>query len=60
MRGGSGDNLVIPVPDGTLIHALETGEYVGEINLETQSIIIAKGGKGGLGNARFKSSTKNQ
>ena len=57
MRGESADNLVIPVPNGTLIHALETGEYVGEINLETQSIIIAKGGKGGLGNARFKSST---
>ena len=57
MRGESADNLVIPVPNGTLIHALETGEYVGEINPETQSIIIAKGGKGGLGNARFKSST---
>jgi GTP-binding protein len=57
MRGESGDDLVIPVPNGTLIHALETGEYVGEINLETQIITIAKGGKGGLGNARFKSST---
>ena len=57
MRGESGENLVIPVPNGTLIHALETGEYVGEINLETENIIIAKGGKGGLGNARFKSST---
>jgi len=57
MRGESGNDLIIFVPNGTLIHALETGEYVGEINLETESIIIAKGGKGGLGNARFKSST---
>ena len=57
MRGESGKDLIIFVPNGTLIHALETGEYVGEINLETESIIIAKGGKGGLGNARFKSST---
>ena len=54
MRGESGNDLIIFVPNGTLIHALETGEYVGEINLETESIIIAKGGKGGLGNARFK------
>ena len=57
MRGESGNDLIIFVPNGTLIHALETGEYIGEINLETESIIIAKGGKGGLGNARFKSST---
>ena len=57
MRGESGNDLIIFVPNGTLIHALETGEYVGEINLETESIIIAKGGRGGLGNARFKSST---
>ena len=54
MRGESGENLVIPVPNGTLIHAVETGEYVGEINLETENIIIAKGGKVELGNETFK------
>ena len=57
MKGESGENLCIPVPNGTIIHALETGELIGEISPETVEIIIAKGGKGGLGNARFKSST---
>ena len=47
----------IPVPNGTIIHALETGELIGEISPESVEIVIAKGGKGGLGNARFKSST---
>ena len=57
MKGESGENLSIPVPNGTIIHALETGELIGEISPESVEIVIAKGGKGGLGNARFKSST---
>ena len=57
MKGESGEKLSIPVPNGTIIHALETGELIGEISIDSAEIIIAKGGKGGLGNARFKSST---
>ena len=57
MKGESGENLFIPVPNGTIIYATETGEHIGEINPDSVEIIIAKGGKGGLGNARFKSST---
>ena len=57
MKGESGEKLSIPVPNGTIIHALETGELIGEINIDSAEIVIAKGGKGGLGNARFKSST---
>ena len=57
MKGESGENLCIPVPNGTIIHAQETGELIGEISAESVEIIIARGGKGGLGNARFKSST---
>ena len=57
MKGESGENLSIPVPNGTIIYATETGEHIGEINPDSVEIIIAKGGKGGLGNARFKSST---
>ena len=57
MKGESGENLSIPVPNGTIIHAMETGELIGEISPESVEIVIAKGGKGGLGNARFKSST---
>ena len=36
---------------------METGELIGEISIDSAEIVIAKGGKGGLGNARFKSST---
>ena len=57
MKGESGENLSIPVPNGTIIYATETGEHIGEINPDSVEIVIAKGGKGGLGNARFKSST---
>ena len=57
MKGESGEKLLIPVPNGTIIHALETGELIGEISIDSTEIVIAKGGKGGVGNARFKSST---
>ena len=57
MKGESGENLSIPEPNGTIIYATETGEHIGEINPDSVEIVIAKGGKGGLGNARFKSST---
>lgn len=57
MRGESGEDLIILVPSGTVIYSENTGELIGEIDEENQKILIAKGGKGGLGNARFKSST---
>ena len=37
MKGESGENLTIPVPNGTIIHALETGELIGEID---RSIVL--------------------
>ena len=57
MKGESGEDLMIPLPNGTLIYADKTGELIGEITDINEKIIIARGGKGGLGNARFKSST---
>ena len=48
---------MIKVPIGTQIYATQTKELIGEINESNSKIIVAKGGKGGLGNARFKSST---
>ena len=57
MKGESGEDLMIPLPNGTLIYADKTGELIGEITDIDEKIIIARGGKGGLGNARFKSST---
>ena len=56
-KGKSGEDLVIKVPIGTQIYATQTKELIGEINESNSKIIVAKGGKGGLGNARFKSPT---
>jgi GTP-binding protein len=57
MKGESGDDLLVPVPSGTMIYSENTGELIGEITEKNPKITVAKGGKGGLGNARFKSST---
>jgi GTP-binding protein len=55
--GKSGADLVIKVPVGTLVHAVETDEVVGDLVRKGQRLLVAKGGFHGLGNARFKSST---
>jgi GTP-binding protein len=55
-RGKSGEDLVIPVPLGTMIHDADTGELLGEI-LDEQPVIIAKGGHRGLGNIHWLSPT---
>ena len=56
-KGESGENEVIFVPEGTLIFSEQTKELIGEISSKNTDVIVARGGKGGLGNARFKSST---
>lgn len=56
MYGRSGDNLIIKVPTGTEIYDLETEQKLGDITNHDQQLIIAEGGKGGLGNMHFKSS----
>jgi len=55
--GRSGADLEIPVPPGTQVSDAETGEPLGEILEEGQVLVVAAGGAGGRGNARFKSST---
>lgn len=55
-HGKTGKNNIIPVPLGTVIKDSDTEEFIDEITEEGQEIIIAKGGYGGLGNIRFKSS----
>lgn len=57
MYGKAGDDITITVPVGTSIIDDETGELVGDIIDVEQSICIAQGGRGGLGNMHFKSST---
>lgn len=55
-HGRNGKNNVIPVPLGTVIKDPETEEIIGEVTEDGQELTIAKGGYGGLGNLRFKSS----
>jgi GTP-binding protein len=55
--GRGGDDLVVPVPVGTVVRDLETGEQIGDLVNEGDELLVARGGKGGWGNTRFKSST---
>jgi|SRR5699024_8821307 len=57
-RGADGEDVIIEVPLGTVIKETETHQLIGEITKHHQELIIAKGGKGGLGNWHFKSSTR--
>ncbi len=57
MTGAGGDDLIIEVPCGTLVFDSETGEQLADLVSEGDQIIAAKGGDGGMGNSRFKTST---
>jgi GTP-binding protein len=57
MTGAEGKDEVLEVPLGTIIKDAETGEIEGEITEDGQEIIVVPGGRGGLGNWHFKSST---
>lgn len=51
--GKSGKDLIIPVPPGTTIYNAETGEVVADLVRPGDTLLAARGGKGGRGNARF-------
>jgi len=55
--GKSGKNLIVRVPPGTVIKDFETGEILGDLTRPGESVVAAKGGKGGRGNARFATPT---
>lgn len=55
--GRSGANVTMPVPPGTIIRDLRSGEFVGEVLSDGQEIVVAKGGRGGRGNAAFATAT---
>jgi len=55
--GKGGDDMVLRMPVGTVISDLESGNVVADLAVDGQKALIAKGGKGGLGNLHFKSST---
>jgi GTP-binding protein len=55
--GAGGDDLCLEIPVGTLVHDVETAELLGDLNREGEILTVARGGRGGKGNAHFKSST---
>jgi len=55
--GRAGVDMTLSVPVGTLVYDQETGDLIADLVEHGQTIQIAKGGKGGLGNLHFKSST---
>ncbi len=56
MTGKSGDDLEVKVPQGTVVHDVDTGELICDLTETGQRQKVAEGGRGGLGNTRFKSS----
>lgn len=55
--GARGADCIIDMPVGTLIRDADTGELIGDLREDGQTIMLAHGGWHGIGNARFKSST---
>ncbi|MBI4687044.1 MAG: GTPase ObgE [Nitrospirae bacterium] len=58
MHGRNGKDMIIPVPIGTLIKDASTDEVLEDLIKDGQEFMAAKGGRGGLGNAHFKTSTR--
>lgn len=56
-NGKGADDIILRMPVGTLICDSQSGEVVADLTQHDQKALIAKGGKGGLGNLHFKSST---
>ena len=55
--GLAGDDLIIDIPNGTVIYDDESGDQLIDCTDKNMNYLIAKGGEGGFGNTRFKSST---
>ena len=56
-HGTNGKNIYIDVPCGTVVYNAETGKYVCDVTEDGQEIVLLKGGRGGLGNFQFRTST---
>jgi GTP-binding protein len=55
--GASAKDLYLPIPPGTVIHDAASGQTIGEVLEAGDTIRVARGGRGGRGNARFATST---
>lgn len=54
--GASGEDLLVEVPKGTVVVDLDTEEILGDLTDHRETLLVARGGRGGFGNMRFKSS----
>ena len=57
-NGAKGEDIVLPVPDGTVISDFDTGEVLADLTGTGAEIVIARGGKGGLGNAALANAAR--
>ncbi len=57
MTGRGGKDLVVDVPVGTIVRDQETTQILADLKEDNQMLVVARGGKGGLGNVHFKTST---
>jgi GTP-binding protein len=58
MHGRGGKPLIIKVPPGVIVKVEETGRIIGDLTENEEQLLVAKGGKGGRGNARFVTATR--
>ena len=56
-HGTKGKNAYIDVPCGTVVYNAETGKYICDVTYDGQEVVLLPGGRGGLGNWQFRTST---
>ncbi len=60
MHGKNGADMIMPVPIGTTIKNVETGEILGDLTKDGQEFMAATGGRGGQGNVHYKGPTRQE
>ncbi len=56
-HGKSGGDLILAVPPGTVVRDLDSGDLIADLVARDQQVMVARGGRGGLGNVHFATST---